>query len=239
MKTQTILLSGGLLLLALISSLGLSVRQWSSAEQALVRVEQQRYHAHLLAEELRHTSDDLSHFARSYAITGDERYMFAFQRVRAVRAGQHARPANFNLAYWDLVLAGFPAPSEDGQAVPLLTRLKDTGVKTEELQMLKDAEAASDSLAEIESNALLATSGTKEQRDHAIQQLHSSQYYLAKGQIMKSYNNFITTLDRRNQREIDAAQQRLWATASLIWINLGLMALTVLAGVVMLKRRLQ
>lgn len=223
MKTRTILLSGTLLLSALLVSLTLNVSQWSQAEHQLIEVEQQRYQAHLVAEELRHTSDDLTRFSRSFVITGDERYAAAFMRVRAVRAGLHNRPTNYNLAYWDLVLAGFAAPSDDGKAEPLLTLLKDTGVQGTELQLLKDAEAASDSLAEIESNALKASKGNKTEREQAIQQLYSPQYDLAKGQIMKNYNSFISALDKRNQSELDAAQRHLQAAGGLIWINLGLL----------------
>lgn len=239
MKTQTILYGGTLILLALLTSLALSVVERSKAEHELIQAEQQRYQAHLVAEELRHTSDDLTRFARGYVITGDARYAAAFQRVRAVRAGQHRRPTNYNLAYWDLVLAGFPAPSDDGKAVPLLTLLKDTGVKESELQLLKEAESASDSLAELEGDALLASKGDHAERARAVEQLYSGQYDLAKGQIMKNYNNFISALDQRKLGEIDAAQQRLRTAAHLIWFNLGLLGLAIGGLCLTLKRSIE
>jgi methyl-accepting chemotaxis protein len=236
MKNSTLLTGSLLLSLILLLLLAFGLQQLSASQTQLNLLEQQHFQAYRVAEELRHSSDDLTRLARSYAQTGDARYQAAFQRILDIRSGQHARPTDYHLAYWDLVLAGSAAPSDDGAKVPLLTLLKRTGVKDEELHLLKDAETASDSLAKIESRAIAASTGARTERARTMTELYSSQYEWAKAQIMKNYNGFVSALDQRYQREAGITGQRLAMIVRLLWLDTALLALS-LAGAWLLHRR--
>lgn len=235
MKTST-LNSGSLLLpLILLLLLAVGLQQWSETQRRLHQLEQQHFQAYRGAEELRHSSDDLTRLARSYAQTGDSRYQAAFQRVLDIRAGRHARPTDYHLAYWDLVLAGSAAPSDDGARISLQALLNRTGIKDDELHLLKDAETASDSLARIESRAIAASTGAHAIRARAISELYSDQYEWAKAQIMKNYNGLVSALDQRYQRELAATSQRMALIQHLLWLDFSLLAASL--GVIWLLRR--
>jgi CHASE3 domain sensor protein len=56
--------------------------------------ERYRFQALLLADELLHTSDDLTRMARSYVITGNPIYKRYFLEILNIRKGVIARPLN-------------------------------------------------------------------------------------------------------------------------------------------------
>lgn len=49
--------------------------------------------ARMLADELRRSSDDLTRMARTYAVTGDERYRRYFQEILEIRTSLLPSPA--------------------------------------------------------------------------------------------------------------------------------------------------
>ena len=61
-------------------------------EHALSRSYENRYQSYLLADQLRQSSDDLTRFARTYVVTGDEKYEDYYFQVLAIRNGDKATP---------------------------------------------------------------------------------------------------------------------------------------------------
>ena len=92
--------------LLLLGASALLVRQEFKLDAAIADGWAARDRAHELARELRQSSDDLTRMARTYAVTGDERYRQYFQEILDIRNGAAPRPENYRLAYWDLVTAG-------------------------------------------------------------------------------------------------------------------------------------
>ena len=56
-------------------------------------------------DELRQSSDDLTRMARTYAATGDQRFVDYFNQILDIRSGKAPRPLQYGRVYWDLVIA--------------------------------------------------------------------------------------------------------------------------------------
>src|SRR4051812_43755783 len=72
-----------------------------------------RYASFHVADELRHFSDDMTRYVRTYVATGDSRYEQAYWDVLAVWNGEKPRP--------------------DGRKIALVQMMKDLGFTPEEL----------------------------------------------------------------------------------------------------------
>ncbi len=172
-------------------------------EAAIAESWAQRDAAHLLAQELRQSSDDLTRMARTYAATGDERYHRYFQEILAIRNGEAPRPEQYHLVYWDLVTAGGAddaRPRPSGPAVALRTLMRDAGFTEPELALLSESESASNALTQLEDQAFAAV---REGDLHAAQELlHSDAYHQAKAQIMMPIQRFIQAMEIRTAQEI-------------------------------------
>ncbi|NBR97153.1 MAG: methyl-accepting chemotaxis protein, partial [Verrucomicrobia bacterium] len=81
MKLKTLLalvfISVGVLLLLLVSNSFISRKKANELAEA----ELQKYYSYQLADELRQSSDDLTRMARTYAVTGNEKYQKFFNRI--------------------------------------------------------------------------------------------------------------------------------------------------------------
>lgn len=79
----------------------------------------QKYYSYQLADELRQSSDDLTRMARTYAVTGNEKYQKFFNRILTIRNGETPRPQDYNDIYWDLVTGDAEQDSaEAGEKYP-------------------------------------------------------------------------------------------------------------------------
>lgn len=125
-----------------------------------VEIAQQRRHqSFLLADELRQSSDDLTRFARTYAVTRDAKYEQFFNEVLDIRNGSAPRPDGYERVYWDLVVAGVDPGGAPGERSALASRMLETGFTTEEFSKLKEAQNRSDELIRIERIATNAVKG--------------------------------------------------------------------------------
>ncbi len=99
-------LAGVLLVLLLINSI-----QSKQLAQQLAEAQMRRMDSFQLADELRQSSDDLTRMARTYVVTGDEKYERFFKRILSIRNGTSPRPKNYEGIYWDL-MTGDTEPQE-------------------------------------------------------------------------------------------------------------------------------
>ena len=189
-----------LLLIGLSSA---HVWQGLATEAAIAESWAQRDTAHLLAQELRQSSDDLTRMARTYAVTGDERYHRHFQEILTIRNGESPRPEHYHLVYWDLVTAegeGDARPRPSGDAVPLRTLMREAGFTEQELALLSESESASNALTELEDRAFAAVRAGDLQAAQAL--LHSDAYHQAKAQIMLPIQRCIQAMEIRTAQKI-------------------------------------
>ena len=152
--------------------------------------------AYLLADELRQSSDDLTRMARLYTVTGEDRYRTYFQRILDIRNGISPRPNMPYEAYWDITLATGQMPTADGEAKALRDLLRDAGLSDAQMDLVSQVEANSNALAQLENQALNATTPAELENVRGI--LHSQDYHNRKMQIMWPLNQLLRSLMPEN-----------------------------------------
>ena len=224
--------------LLLMGASALLVRQEFKMDAAIAEGWAARDRAHELARELRQSSDDLTRMARTYAVTGDERYRQYFQEILDIRNGAAPRPENYRLAYWDLITAegSEGARPAAGDAVALRTLMQGAGFTGAELALLAESENQSNALTQLERDAFAAVRNGDLQGAQAL--LHSNAYHQAKAQIMLPIRRFVQAMDGGTADAIaQLAQQRqnlnrylLAATALLFTLVLATLVIAALAA---------
>jgi PAS domain S-box-containing protein len=182
------------------------------AEKQIDRANELRQQSFLLADELRHSSDDLTRMVRSYVITGDPSYKRHYQEILDIREGRSSRPADYHNVYWDLVIdEQRPRPSS-GKAVALLDLMRQAGFTDLEFALLAQAKAHSDTLTRTEIAAMRLIESTvppaSAHRYEAAQMLHDAAYQQAKADIMEPIGEFQTLLDRRTLAVVSAHERK-------------------------------
>jgi len=237
-KLKTLLalvfISVGVLLLLLVSNSFISRKKANELAEA----EQQKYYSYQLADELRQSSDDLTRMARTYAVTGNEKYQKFFNRILTIRNGQTPRPQDYNDIYWDLVTGDAEQDSaEAGEKISLESRMLSAGFTVQEFALLKDSQNQSDSLVKLENIAMHALKGEfddgtgsfliKKTPDQplAIQILHSQQYHEAKAKIMKPLRNFTQMVSQRTSILVSGLEKEVH-----LRVQMGLVLALVLLG---------
>jgi hypothetical protein len=188
-----------------------------------------------LADELRQSSDDLTRFARSYATTGNSDYKNRYQAVLDIREGQADRPQGYEHAYWDLEQIGLLKDIENTAGVPLLTRLRESGMDSYMFDLLATSKARSDKLVDLERRAFsLVKIGNSPE---AVRILFSDEYHQAKGQIMEPIRRFQIRVDSETRSALVSALQDARSTMR---ISIAAIALSlILCCLVGLYRRVK
>ncbi|WP_321414618.1 transporter substrate-binding domain-containing protein [uncultured Desulfobacter sp.] len=173
-----------------------------------------------LAYELKQSSDDLTRFARTYAVTGDPKYEQYFRQIVAIRDGIQPHPSGFSPFYWDYVAAGKIKPNQDGELYSIEKKMIGLGLSKEEMESLSKAKTESDDLISLENIAMNAVKGVykdengqftiKRTPDMAMARniVHGREYHEAKVRIMKPIENFFSLMDRRMAGEDNLMHRR-------------------------------
>lgn len=180
-------------------------------EKLAYAANQERQISYQLADQLRHSSDDLTRMVRTYVATRDMRYKVYYQNILDIRNGKIARPSGYSYIYWDLVLTQKLAPpTQIGKGVALLDLMREAGFTSEELAKLAQAKANSDALTNLEFDAIrLIESGRSNDemnRAKAVAMLHGDVYHQAKSQIMQPINEFFILMDQRTAASVKFAE---------------------------------
>jgi hypothetical protein len=178
-----------------------------------------------LAGELRQSSDDLTRFARSYAATGNDSYKIRYQAVLDIREGNAERPQGYEHVYWDLEQIGLLKDIKNSSRVPLLTRLRESGMDSYMVDLLATSKARSDQLVNLERRAfsLMETGNSAE----AVRILFSDEYHLEKGQIMEPIRLFQLRVDSQTGAALAAALQ---ATRETMQFSIAAITLALILG---------
>ena len=229
-------------LIALVSALVTVFVLYVLAQAHIDRVQQEGLRMRLLSSELRQSSEDLTHMARSYVFTGEARYKQLFHTILDIRDGRLPRPPHDGMVYWDRELTQEIAAHHQGEAtrqVPLMRLLQHSGATAQELELLAQAKERSDALAHIElaAMALLETPErmTPARRSQAAQMLFDEEYRQAKAAIMEPINRFMSVSEHRTQATADTAAWR----ARLLLVVLITLGLATLAYLILTHRLLR
>ena len=209
--------------------------------QKVVEAEGNRYASYLLADELRQSSDDLTRMVRTYSETSDERYVDYFQEILDIRNGKSPRPEKYHSIYWDFVVSTGVPPRPSGAPVPLKTLMKKSGFTDAELDLLATAENESNSLVNLEVQAMNAMAGlykdasgnytVKGRPDSRLarQLLHGEGYHKAKERIMYPLEKFFNAVDERTAKEVERHQGK---EELLVFLLIGTTCLAALLAIV-------
>ncbi|AOZ52247.1 methyl-accepting chemotaxis protein [Chromobacterium vaccinii] len=240
----------GLLVLIVLTFIGvvytfISMRQ---AVDSMSAASDNRYHSYLLASELRQSSDDLTRLGRTYVVTGDPSYEQQYNRVLDIRNGKAPRPQEYNRIYWDFVAAGQDKPRPDGETVPLQNLMKQAGFTDDEFAKLKEAQANSDGLVNLEVRAMNAVKGKfadaqgnytvngQPDMELARKLVHSKEYHQYKAKIMKPIDDFFVLLDQRTNTALQQARDRL-SNAQLMFLVTIILLVGEILFLILLGRR--
>ncbi|OXS00015.1 methyl-accepting chemotaxis protein [Shewanella algae] len=210
-----------------------------------------RYKSYQVADELRQSSDDLTRLARTYAITGEEKYEKMYQDILDIRNGEKPRPQHYHQIYWDLVLNYGDKPKADGESAAIKDTMKSLGFSTKEFDFLDQAQANSDALVALEVKAMNAVKGifldptsgkysVRGEPDLALARelLHSPAYHREKAKIMAPIDQFFSALDQRTGADFIQRMEDL--RSALFWSQLLLatVILVSIVGFVMVKYKI-
>ena len=223
--------------LSVLAALFASIRL-HAADKAVFQAYESRYASYLLADELRQSSDDLTRFARSYVITGEQRWADRYQAVLDIRNGARARPLHYERIYWDLMGDDDVPPQSPGKAESLRQRMVAADIAPGELRKLDVAQQESDALARLEQRSMAMVRGLypddrgqftihgHADPERARQLLYEPDYQHAKARIMQPIDDFYAMMMARSQARVDAAR-----SAQAFWeqLAIGLVALVLIA----------
>ena len=177
-----------------------------------------RYQAYLVATQLYLSSDQLTLMARSYAVTGNEKYFDFYNEILDIRRGNHSRPKFYHRIYWDMLMpenGTSPFPVGHKQSIKQL--IEDLNLPVNEMDLLLQAKAQSNQLAKLErrvfsdiKNALNSNNNylQSEQREQAISLFFNNDYLLKKAIIKGLINDFFDQQEPRSYKEVQAINTR-------------------------------
>lgn len=222
-----------------------------SVQDELIEASEKRYQSYMLADELRQSSDDLTRLARTYSVTGDSRYVDQYNAILDIRNGKAPRPMDYERIYWDFVAVNNQKPRPDSnETIALTKKMEELGFTKAEFDMLKESEARSNHLVDIETRAMNAVAGKFMDENGrysvigqpdsilAINLTHSKEYHAEKAKIMEPIDKFFVMLKKRTadevQSKIDKTTLYFDAVLGLFVINI----IVIVVGSIMLRRKI-
>jgi len=151
-------------ILAAATSGALQASRVRIAEDIAV-AERARHEALRFVDGLRQSTDELTKLARTYAATGDERFVDYYRWEHAVRAGKVGRPVDWWRVYWDLVIAGQDHPRPDTDPLSVVDLAAPLGFTDAERELLLGVIEAAAELEKVEEQAIEFRAGVYEERD--------------------------------------------------------------------------
>ncbi|NQY25479.1 MAG: response regulator [Campylobacteraceae bacterium] len=162
-----------------------------------------------VADKLRQSSDDLTHFARTYTITNDKKFRQQYFDTLDIRNGKKERPKNYTAIYWDLTKEIRELKHPDTKKVSLKDMIAVLPFSALELAKITQAEFNSNDLVNLEVKAFNLMEEKVPDQTLAIALLHSKDYYLAKHKIMNPIDDFIVMLNKRTKENTNNIKSKI------------------------------
>lgn len=169
---------------------------------------EQRFLAFAIADEFRHTSMNLTRFARTYAATGEQKYWDDYWMIVNWRAGEAPRPQT---VHKDL---------HPGERIEQRQIMKEIGFTDREFQMLDEISNMSNDLINLEDQAMKSVQADsivdgpasplegESVQAFAVRILYDDTYHTEVYQIWETVEDFVTVLDERIFNEIAGLEGR-------------------------------
>ena len=190
-------------------------------QNAIIYSEHHRLRSVLLAYELFQSSEDLTRMARSYVSTGNPTYEENYYAILDIRNGTRPRPADYDATYWHLTDVGKGKSMSYGEKVALQELMRREHFTDKEFALLKESQAQSDHLVNMEKQAFAAMKGLYDdgrgnytaQREpdpaYAVNLLFSEKYSDEKAAIMAPIQQFMKMIDKRTNAQLLSFQSSL------------------------------
>ena len=162
-----------------------------------------------VADKLRQSSDDLTHFARTYTITNDKKFRQQYFDTLDIRNGKKERPKNYTAIYWDLTKEIRELKHPDTKKVSLKDMIAVLPFSALELAKITQSEFNSNDLVNLEVKAFNLMEEKVPDQTLAIALLHSKDYYLAKHKIMNPIDDFIVMLNKRTKENTNNIKSKI------------------------------
>ncbi|HKL85386.1 MAG TPA: HAMP domain-containing methyl-accepting chemotaxis protein [Treponemataceae bacterium] len=181
----------------------------SKITTTLDKVYNKQYLSFVIAKEFSQTSSDLTNFSRSYVVTGDPSFFDAYQKILQWRSGESPRPNYVNSRLY---------PGETKKQSEIMQEL---GFSEKEFSLLAEAENKSNTLADLETQAMMSVMGNQiasgpaksigneSPREFATRILFDSAYQAEAAQIQTPVNLFFEELEKRTGSEVQNAKRFL------------------------------
>ena len=224
MKLQTVsrwfFLLVGLALLANVVFLLLIRTAYQSNEATSLR----RTETLQLVTGLRHETELLGRLVRSYAATGNPRYLLYYYDILAIREGSKPMPEADNPAlYWDDVIAGRRGHTlpDARPGVSLIDRMRALDFSATELAAMNQVVAATERLHKTEQEAFAAAQGLFDREKqayvsegrpdlaYASELVHSPRYEAQTADLAQAVGALSRATDERTAREQQQAAANL------------------------------
>ncbi|MCU7501055.1 MAG: HAMP domain-containing protein [Ignavibacteria bacterium] len=178
-----------------IVGLGVSTLLMLRAQKELNESQEVRYKSYQLALELRQNSEDLTRLARTYVVTGDDKY---------------------EKQYWELVdISGGKKPRKDGRTASFSQLMKELNFSDDEFAKIKESEDKSNELVTTEQKAMNAVKGLFQDANGnytvkgapdmelARRLVHDENYNRQRAIILQPIDDFFKMLDNRTKKVVD------------------------------------
>jgi signal transduction histidine kinase len=201
--------------------LGLSVFLMLQIHKQFSESQETRFRSHLIADELKTSSEELTRFCRTYVETGDSIWEKRYWELLSIRNGK--------------------LPWPNGRTIALQDSMKKLGFTRVELDKLRQAERNSNDLVWTERVAFNAVKGlfADEQGQFTIRKAPDSEmarrivfdkkYHADKEKIMKPIDECIVLIDSRTQQAVEK-EKRLSYTI-LVAISVLIILICIVAGI--------
>ncbi|MCG7549323.1 response regulator [Pseudoalteromonas sp. Of7M-16] len=210
----------------LLVSIGIGLMSYyvKSEVSALTDKQTQLFKLTELAHELKLSSDNLTNFARAYAVTGNDKWQQLFSYTLLVRDGK-VRADNANTYdYWDSLAAPHSSVPEtirvnDGHNI--IERFQQLGAQDFELLQMQNALSTSNALVSLERRAFNAIEGIhKDEYGNWVKDaapdlvsaqkiLFSDNYLVEKSKIMSAIGEAHRAITNRLNAELESHQNSL------------------------------
>ncbi len=181
----------------------------------------EKYHERIsmlqVADRLRQSSDDLTHFARTYAVTGDREFRNRYFTTLDIRNGDIARPLHYEAIYWDLPKELRELRHPPTEKISLKELISQLPFEKYELKQLNTSEANSNDLVDLEIRVFQAIENNEQAL--AIQLLHSKDYYRAKEKIMAPIDRFMIHLNERTETAVETIESKIQSSYTMFLIT--------------------
>lgn len=205
------------------------------------------YESYVIAREMRQSSDDLTKMVRLYVLTGNKKYVDAYHEILGIRNGVSLRPLDYDQIYWDFVLDPNKRPRLYGPAISLQQLMVSQGFSEKEFSLLKESELRSNTLVQMEEEAIHAMEGlfNNGSGDYSIKgkpnpelarRLVSNQDYMQqKARIMEPLLAFNEEVEQRTKKTQEKIE--LMTHSIVLWSVFFTFFATILMIVCLIKSR--